>query len=68
MTRFVPIIAVAPIGIAERIAEWASDPAAAEALEPLADLMDSNGWTGEMLMAGTVLAFGVTHGALGGAR
>lgn len=68
MTRYVPVIAVAPEGIADRISKWANDPVALAALEPVAELMGRNGWTPEMVMAGVVLAFGVEHGAVEATR
>ena len=52
MTRYVPIVAVVPEAVALAIDTWAEDPVALEAVAPLAALMERNGWTVQMLLAG----------------
>lgn len=59
MTRFVPIVVVVSERTAELLSEYANMPEAVEQRKPIAALMERNGWTGEMVLGGAVLADGL---------
>lgn len=59
MARYVPIVAVVPQGVADRLAVWASEAPPLEQHPEVAELLERNGWTTEMLLAGVLLAEGL---------
>lgn len=59
MTTFVPVIGLVPERVATRLDEMAEDPAVVVALEPLREIMERNGWTPAMMLAGTMIRVGV---------
>ena len=59
MTRYVPIVVVVPESTQRLLEHYANTPEAVAAREPIADLLDRNGWTGEMVVGGSCLVVGI---------
>lgn len=60
--NYVPVIALVPQRIADRLDEWAEDAAVVDATSPLGEKMARNGWTVHMILAGSALSLGVESG------